>query len=237
MAIARAVATHSCQCVQYFCVSSQCLGFLIYTDVDACDCGQGLYKHCRRICTEGWLWEDNSSQHWGIKPTSVLPLAFQSNHTTNWAILPLEGHVLLETSQKVVDMSDWKTSSPLFFRVGRGSVAVYDEVDQSGGAFGGNCKLLPRSYFNWYLLTAGATHQQELLPAQECAGSVQRVCESLCQPQREAVVWCGEAGPQGSGQVLRFLCATLCRPQYPFLASGCHCNVYFCDRLWGFVNR
>ena len=51
--------THSHLCVQHFCVSKQwygcqCLGFLTCTDVDACDCTQGLYRHCQRFCTESW---------------------------------------------------------------------------------------------------------------------------------------------------------------------------------------
>ena len=72
-------------------------------------------------------------------------------------------------------------------------------------------------FYTLCLLSAGAAHQQELLPAQKCTGSIQRICESLCQPQGEASVWCGEAGSQSSGQVLWLLCATLRWPQYPFL--------------------
>ena len=50
--------------------------------------------------------EDNSSPHGGIKATSVLPLAFQSDALLTEPSCPLQRHVLLKTSQKVVDMSD-----------------------------------------------------------------------------------------------------------------------------------
>ena len=78
-------ATHSYQCVKYFRVSKQwcgcqCWGFFyMCTDVDACVCTQGLFRHRKRVCTGRWLWEKNSLPHRGLEPTSVLCLAFQSD--------------------------------------------------------------------------------------------------------------------------------------------------------------
>ena len=54
--------------------------FNMLTDVDAYNCTWGLYKHHERVCTESWLWEKNYLLHWGLKPTSVLHLAFQSEY-------------------------------------------------------------------------------------------------------------------------------------------------------------
>ena len=56
--------------------------FLIFnrhcTDVDACDCTQWIYKHCKWVCTRlDWI---NPFQHWGIEPDSVLCLAFWSDN-------------------------------------------------------------------------------------------------------------------------------------------------------------
>ena len=39
----------------------------------------GLYGHRKRVCTECWLWEETPLPHWGLKPVSVLRLAFQSD--------------------------------------------------------------------------------------------------------------------------------------------------------------
>ena len=56
-------ATHSCRCVQYFpCVQTMlwlpALRILnMHTDVAAWDCAQGLYGHCKRLCTGSGLWE------------------------------------------------------------------------------------------------------------------------------------------------------------------------------------
>ena len=51
--------------------------FNMRTDVDAC--AQGLYKHCKRVCAESWLWEKNPLLHQGAEPVSVLHPAFHSN--------------------------------------------------------------------------------------------------------------------------------------------------------------
>ena len=53
--------------------------FNMHADVDACNCTRGLYGHrkTKRVCTESWLWEKNHLPHQGLKPTSVLCLAFQ----------------------------------------------------------------------------------------------------------------------------------------------------------------
>ena len=52
--------------------------FNTHTDVEACDCTRGLYKHqdSKRVCTGSWLWEKTLLPHQGLKPTSVLCLAF-----------------------------------------------------------------------------------------------------------------------------------------------------------------
>ena len=77
-------ATHSYQCVQYFCVQTMVwlpmFGiFNTRTDVPACNCTQGLYGHRKRVCTESWLWQKNPLLHRGLEPASRLRLAFQSN--------------------------------------------------------------------------------------------------------------------------------------------------------------
>ena len=51
----------------------------LHTDVDACGCPQGLYRHTKRVCTESWLLEKKPLPKQGIKPASVLCLAFQSD--------------------------------------------------------------------------------------------------------------------------------------------------------------
>ena len=102
------------------------------------------------------------------------------------------------------------------------------------------CVTLQSQFFPFWIfsiLSAGAAHQQELLPAQKCTGSIQRIRESIRQPQGEASVWCGEAGSQSSGQVLRLLCATLRWPQYPFfLLFSLQKLVIFHGRLQVFMN-
>ena len=45
--------------------------FIVRTDVNACNCMQGVYGHWKRVCTESWLWEENSLPHQGIEPASV----------------------------------------------------------------------------------------------------------------------------------------------------------------------
>ena len=73
-------ATHSNRCMQYFPVlrqwyGCQCLGFLMST----CNCTQGLYVHCNRVCAGSWLWKKNPLSHRGLEPGSVLCLVFQSD--------------------------------------------------------------------------------------------------------------------------------------------------------------
>ena len=51
--------------------------FNMCTDVDAYDCTQGLYRHCKRVCAGSWLWEKNPLPHWGPELVSVLHLTFQ----------------------------------------------------------------------------------------------------------------------------------------------------------------
>ena len=48
--------------------------FNVYADVDACD--SGLYRHHKRVCTGRWLGEKHPLLHLGLKPKSVLHLAF-----------------------------------------------------------------------------------------------------------------------------------------------------------------
>ena len=57
-----------------------CGVFNVRTDVDVCDWTLCLfYGHCKRVCTGSWLWEKSPLLLWGLKPTSVLRLAFQSD--------------------------------------------------------------------------------------------------------------------------------------------------------------
>ena len=42
--------------------------FNVRTDVNACECTQGVYWHPKRVSTESWLWEKNPLPHQGIKP-------------------------------------------------------------------------------------------------------------------------------------------------------------------------
>ena len=75
-------ATHSYQCVQHFpCVQTMlCMPVLgmfnMHTCVDAWDCAEGLYGHCKRLCIGSWLWEKIPFDHRELEPTSVLHLAF-----------------------------------------------------------------------------------------------------------------------------------------------------------------
>ena len=34
-----------------------------HTDSDACSCTWGLYKHCKWVCAENWLWKSNPHQY------------------------------------------------------------------------------------------------------------------------------------------------------------------------------
>ena len=89
---------HSYQCVQYF---GQCKQWYmaasiwdlvdVHTDVDALDCTQGLYRHpktvfggCTDILRQSLVAADSGSKnplpHQGLKPASVLHLAFQSEY-------------------------------------------------------------------------------------------------------------------------------------------------------------
>ena len=45
--------------------------FKVHADVNACNCTQGLYRHCKRVCTERWLWEKNLFPHWAIESASA----------------------------------------------------------------------------------------------------------------------------------------------------------------------
>ena len=56
--------------------------FIVRTDVNACNCMQGVYGHWKRVCTESWLWEENLLLHMRTEPESV---AFRSDAITNWA--------------------------------------------------------------------------------------------------------------------------------------------------------
>ena len=47
----------------------------VHEEVDECDCTQGLYEHCIRVCTESW----NSLLHQGTEPALILGLAFRSS--------------------------------------------------------------------------------------------------------------------------------------------------------------
>ena len=53
--------------------------FNVRTDVYACDCTRGLYRHRRRVYIGNWLWEKNPLPHRGLEPASALRLAFQSD--------------------------------------------------------------------------------------------------------------------------------------------------------------
>ena len=50
--------------------------FNTLTDVDACDCTQGLYGHHKTVCPKGQIWEKNPLPHQGLAPTLILCLAF-----------------------------------------------------------------------------------------------------------------------------------------------------------------
>ena len=82
------------------------LGFFnVHTGVNACDCTQGLYGHCKRVCCESWLWEKNPLPHQGIKPASP---AWWSNALTNWATsLPHTFHTSVESLLK-----QWRMTGP-----------------------------------------------------------------------------------------------------------------------------
>ena len=79
------------QCVQYFRVSKQwygcqCLGGLMHAQI-LMHSTWGMYRHCKEVCTERWLWEINPLLHQGLKPSSMLHLGFWIRWSTNGAIL------------------------------------------------------------------------------------------------------------------------------------------------------
>ena len=53
--------------------------FNVLTDVDACDCTRGLYRHCKSLHWKLALGEKNPLPHQGLEAASVLCLAFQSD--------------------------------------------------------------------------------------------------------------------------------------------------------------
>ena len=44
-----------------------------------------VYGHCKRVCTESWLWDKNPLPHRGIQPASS---ACRTDALTNWATSP-----------------------------------------------------------------------------------------------------------------------------------------------------
>ena len=77
----------------FLCVFKQRYGIF---NIKACNCMQGQYEHCKRACTESWLWEKNPLPHQGIEPASA---ACQSES------LPTEPHpspILCSGSQYVL---------------------------------------------------------------------------------------------------------------------------------------
>ena len=69
--------------------------FNVCTDVDAHDCTRGLHGHCKRVCTGSWLWERNPLPHLGLKPASVLHLAFPLDSLQTELFLPLKRFYML----------------------------------------------------------------------------------------------------------------------------------------------
>ena len=51
--------------------------FNVHTEVSACSCTWGLYRHCKRALEVDW--EKNPLPHQGLEPTSVLRLVCQSD--------------------------------------------------------------------------------------------------------------------------------------------------------------
>ena len=68
--------------------------FNVCTDVNACDCTWRLYGHCKRVCTESWLWEKNPLPYQGLEPVSVLHLGFSVGCSTNLAVTAPCAHAI-----------------------------------------------------------------------------------------------------------------------------------------------
>ena len=84
------VSECSILCVQTVVWLPVCGIFSERTDVDACDCTQGLYGlHTIRVSTGIWLWEKSPLLHWGLEPVSVLLMAFQSGVLPTELLKPL----------------------------------------------------------------------------------------------------------------------------------------------------
>ena len=81
--------------------------FNMCTDVDACVCTRGLFRHCKRVCTGRWLWEKNPLPHWELKPTSVLCLAFQSDTLPTELSPPLTSCTKLWNYGQVQSLQVW----------------------------------------------------------------------------------------------------------------------------------
>ena len=59
--------------------------FSVHADVDACNCMQGLYEHCKRVCTESWLEEKSlvSPGTWTYISIALVPICTHT-HTCLW---------------------------------------------------------------------------------------------------------------------------------------------------------
>ena len=61
--------------------------FNVHTDVDACNCMQGLYEHCKRVCTESWQEEKSlvSPGTWTHISIALVPICTHTHtHTCSW---------------------------------------------------------------------------------------------------------------------------------------------------------
>lgn len=56
--------------------------FYMHIDADVPDCAQGLCKHCKRVCTECWLWEKNLLLHIIFQPALVACQTWCSTNRT-----------------------------------------------------------------------------------------------------------------------------------------------------------
>ena len=84
-------ATHSYQCVVFSCV--QIMAWLpvfgifnVHTDVDACNCTRGLYRHRESALEVDW--QKNPLPQQVLEPASVLCLAFKSDTLPTELYLP-----------------------------------------------------------------------------------------------------------------------------------------------------